>query len=340
MSIITSMKRPTIMDVANSSGVSKTTVSIILNESPASNRVPPDTKKRVREVAEKLGYRPNWRARALANRRTYTIGIIYAPPMRVVIRGNYESIMLGINDVLIARRYHLLFAPLGPNPDDWNQIFLDQRMDGCLILSRIVEPMPALLERSRLPVVLVNAETELPLSMVNPDDLQGAKDLTQYLIGLGHRQISFYVGQQPAHYSIARRIEGYSAVMRQAGLTERVLGADQSFDALVKHVRQQKPTALVVFTHFTAVKVLQLLWDAGIKVPEDLSVATFSNAYPVEDVIPPLTTMALPTEEIGKTAAEMVLEQIENNDGSQKPKKVILQEKLIVRKSTAAPKNG
>lgn len=325
------------MDVANSSGVSKTTVSIILNDNPASSRVPPETQQRVRDAAQKLGYRPNWRARALASRRTRTIGIIYAPPMRVVLRGNYESIVLGINDVLIARGYHLLFAPLSPNPIDWNPIFLDEQLDGCLILSRIVDPMPALLGRSRLPVVLINAETDLPFSSVTPDDMQGAKDLTQYLISQGHKKITFYVGEQPPHFSIAQRTQGYSSVMRAAGLPEDILDG-MDFDDLVRHVRTKKPTALIVFTHFTAVKALQTFWQAQIKVPEQLSVATFSDAYPVEDVIPPLTTMALPTEQMGKLAAEMVLDQIEREDRTPKPKKIVLKEHLVVRQSTAALK--
>src|SRR5262245_47303744 len=100
MSIVVSMKRPTIMDVARSCGLSKTTVSVILNKTPASARVPEETQQRVRDAAEQLGYRPNWRARALASRRTNTIGVLYAPPMPLIVRGNYEGIMAGINEKL------------------------------------------------------------------------------------------------------------------------------------------------------------------------------------------------------------------------------------------------
>ena len=71
-----------------------------------------------------------------------------------------------------------------------------------------------------------------------------------------------------------------------------------------------RPSAVIVYTHFMAMRLIRLLWEIGIKVPEELSVVTFSNASPVEDFIPPLTTMALPTEEMGRSAAEMVLEQI------------------------------
>src|SRR3954471_12932537 len=84
-------KRPTIMDVARKCGLSKTTVSVILNDRPASTRVPQETRDRVRAAALTLGYRPNWRAQALANRKTQTIGVLYAPPMPIVVRGNYEG---------------------------------------------------------------------------------------------------------------------------------------------------------------------------------------------------------------------------------------------------------
>ena len=99
------------------------------------------------------------------------------------------------------------------------------------------------------------------------------------------------------------------------------------------------PTAIVTYTHHAAISMLRLLWEAGLSVPKHLSVATFSNSYPVSEVIPPLTVMALPTEEMGRTAAEMVLEQIRTS-GAAPPRRMVLKETLIVRKSTAPPAAG
>src|SRR4051812_29139722 len=148
--------RPTIADVARHCGVSKTTVSVILNNSLASSsaRVSPDTQERVRRAAVELGYSASWRGRALSNRKTHMIGVLYAPPMPIVVRGNYEGIMVGINETLHARRYHILFVPLGDDPAEWGPVLLDQRMDGCLVLSRMRHPLPALLKQSRLPFAL------------------------------------------------------------------------------------------------------------------------------------------------------------------------------------------
>ena len=340
MSIVVSMTRPTIMDVARRSGVSKTTVSVILNESPASSRVPKETQDRVRQIADELGYRPNWRARALANRRTHTVGVLYAPPMPLVVRGNYEGIMSGIHEVLGQRGYHMLFVPLGENVDEWGKLLLDQRMDGVLVLSRLRDPLADILRRGGICAALVNADSDEKLPIVIADDYSGALDSMNHLLSLGHRRIMFVLGKQPSHYSVAQRTAAYHDAMRNARLDEhaRVFGGD--LDELVRELLagdpNTRPTALLVYTHYMAVKMLQKLWEAGLRVPQDLSVSTFSNAFPVEDVVPPLTTVALPTDEMGRQAARMVLEQIETN-GAAEPRRLVLKEALIVRKSTAAP---
>src|SRR6185436_12426076 len=125
--MIQSMSRPTLADVARRCGVSKTTVSVILNNSLASSsaRVSPDTQERVRRAATELGYQPSWRARALSNQKTHMIGVLYAPPMPVVVRGNYEGIMAGINETLAKHNYHMLYVPLGENSADWETFLLD-----------------------------------------------------------------------------------------------------------------------------------------------------------------------------------------------------------------------
>jgi DNA-binding LacI/PurR family transcriptional regulator len=105
---------------------------------------------------------------------------------------------------------------------------------------------------------------------------------------------------------------------------------------LTRAAAADRPTAVITYTHQAAISLLRLLWEAGVNVPRDISVATFSNSYPVAETIPPLTVMALPTEEMGRMAAEMVLEQIQSA-GAAPPRRAVLKETLIVRKSTAPP---
>lgn len=336
--IVPAMKRPTITDVARQSGVSKTTVSVIMNESPASARVPAETQERVRQAASDLGYRPSWRARALTNRRTQTVGVLYAPPMPLILRGNYEGIMAGINETLTRRGYHVMFVPLGEDPATWGDVLADQRMDGCLVLSRLYDALAQLLTRTRMPATLVNADTDLPLPVVVSDDHDGASQLTRHLLELGHERITFFLGDWPPHYSITQRIAAYETRMRDAGHATHVHVVRGSVQAFVETLGDAatRPTAVMTQTHYAAVTLLRLLWEAGLSVPRDLSVATFSDSYPVAEVIPPLTAVALPTEEMGRTAAELVLEQIDTN-GAASPRRVMLKETLVVRRSTAAP---
>jgi LacI family fructose operon transcriptional repressor len=186
----------------------------------------------------------------------------------------------------------------------------------------------------------VNADSELPLPLVIADDFQGSRDLTRHLLELGHTRIAFFLGDQPPHYSVTQRVGGYEEAMKQAGLEAQARVVKGALSGLVESFRSEaadhRPTAVITYTHHAAISLLRLMWEAGLNVPKELSVATFSNSYPVAEVIPPLTVMALPTEEMGRTAAELVLEQIAT-DGAAPPRRAVLTETLIVRKSTAAP---
>ena len=340
MVIIPPMSRPTIADVARQCGVSKTTVSVILNNSLASSsaRVSPETQEKVRKAAQELGYRPSWRGRVLSNRKTHIIGVLYAPPMPVVVRGNYEGIMAGINEAMQANKYHMMLVPLGDNTAEWGAMILDQRMDGCLVLSRLRDPLPALLKQAQMPVTLVNADSELAIPRVVANEYEGAVESTKHLLSLGHKKIHFVLGQPPSHYSVTQRLAGYTDTMGKAGLGAAVSVFEESTEAFVEMMKtsSDRPTAILAYTHFTAMKLIRQLWEVGINVPAELSVSTFSNASPVEDFVPPLTTVALPTEQMGKTAAELLLEQIKTG-GTAPARRSVLNTKLIVRCSTTPP---
>lgn len=338
LSMIVPMKRPTILDVARACGVAKSTVSVVLNASPAADRVPEETRQRVRDIAGRLGYRASWRARVLAAKQTKMVGVIYTPPMPLIARGNYEGILSGINDVLSQRQYHLLLMPLGENKSDWKQLLSDQRIDGAIVLSRLLPELAEVLLGADMPTALVNADTSLRLCKVLADEYDGAKQSMQHLLSLGHKRIVFLLGQQPPHYSVDQRLAGYREMMSSAGLGDHVKVLDCDAPTFVQQFKSSKnrPTAVMCYTHYLAIKLLQSAWEAGVRVPDDLSVTCFSNAYPVEDVVPPLTTVALATVQMGRSAAELVLEQIETKNAAPK-RGVVLNTQLIVRKSTATP---
>lgn len=339
--ILAPMKRVTIVDVARACGVAKSTVSVVLNNSPSAQRVAAETRERVRQVAAELSYKPSWRGRVLAGRGTHVIGVVYTPPMPLIARGNYEGILSGINETLQARGYHLLLMPLGESLTEWRRILLDGRIDGAIVLSRLLPQLGDIIRDVKLPVSLVNADTTLDLPRVLADDYSGSLEMVNYLISLGHRRIAFLLGDQPPHYSIDQRRQGYEDAMTAGGLSEHVR-VHQTGDAaefsrtFIAEAVNERPTAVVCYTHYLAIKLLQVLWENNLSVPRDVSVCCFSNAYPVADVIPPLTTVALATEQMGRTAAELLIEQIETRQEAPK-RKLTLQTKLVIRKSTAPP---
>ena len=342
MSSIELMKRPTILDVARASGVAKSTVSVVLNGTPAADRVPEETRQRVRNVAGQLGYRASWRARVLAERKTHMIGIVYARPHRILLRGNYEGILNGIYEVFQARGYHLLMMPLGDNPVDWEKVLLDQRIDGALVLSKVHPVIRKIVADGRMPITLVNGETDFDMPMVMADEMGGARATMEHLLSLGHKRICFLLGQQPEHYSVHQRTSGYKQAMVEAGLESHVKVLDTASaltdfaDRFAASSVAERPTAVMCYNHYMAITLLRELWERGVCVPRDISVTGFSNAYPVDEVIPPLTTVALATEQMGRTAAELVLAQIESKERLPATR-VVLNTNLIIRKSTAAP---
>ena len=334
----TKLDRLTLVDVARRCGVSKAAVSQALNWSPERpTTLREETRLRIVQVAEEMGYRPSWRGRLLANRRTHMLGVLYMPPMGVVPRGIYETMTDELDRAVRARGYQLIFVRL---PDDialWRQTLADQRFDGCLVLGAAPHEAVQMLAAADFPSVLVNLPKETDLPHVLVDDFGGAVQVTQHLIDLGHRHIVYSPGgPEDVHYSNERRYAGYCHAMSEAGLTP--LGrVDVKSPAFLDSVgKPGGPTALVTFQHRIAVAMLEVFWRRGLRVPQDVSVATFNNAFPVEHTIPPLTVVSIPSAEMGRRAAEMLLERIER-PAEFEAKDVTLPETLVVRESTAPP---
>jgi LacI family transcriptional regulator len=327
------VSRVTINDVARQCGLSIATVSKVLNRRSQA-RIPAPTQERVLEVAKELGYRPSYLARALANQRSHTIGVLYAPPMALIPRGIYESLMDELDRVLSARGYQLMFVRLTDHVEQWRQILQDQRFDGCLVLSGAPPAVVEMLAGSAMPCVLVNLKSETPLPSVQTDDFDGAVQVTRHLIELGHQKIGYYADVNEPHYSAERRHAGYCHAMAEAGLTTmEPFGGETA--ALAERLKREPGlvSAVIAYQHRIAVCLLQSLWRQGLSVPGDVSVATFNNAYPVEQTIPPLTAVALPTVEMGRRAAEMLLDRVER-PGEAPVEGVVLKERLVVREST------
>ena len=324
------------MDVARRSGYSKSTVSKALNLPPDQSSVGEAARRKIQQAAKELEYRPNWIARALTHRKTHSIGLMYWRDMPIV-DAVYRFVVIDLAVALRGKGYHLVFM----SEEDAADVILDQRVDGCVM----VGPMPAsvgelVVERS-MPTVLVNARTELPIPQILTDDVAGARMVAEHLLELGHRHITYLVHAQAEHYSVADRWTGCRQAVEDAGAEATLSRSDESMKDFAARLAESSdgPTGVVCYNSESAVELIYRLWRNGLRVPDDLSVVGFNDTFPAAWMIPPLTTVELPTKKMGREAARVVLQQIDGS-GPESPECITLQERLIVRGSTAAPTGG
>jgi LacI family transcriptional regulator len=330
--------RPTIQDVARHCGLSKATVSKVLNLPEDQCPIAEPTRAKVFASVEALGYRPSWQGRALANRRTQMIAVVNADPYGALPRGQYWEIVDQLDDALaqvgLVPTYIHTYAG-NPRAID---MLADQRFDGCLSLDAQPVEVMDLLRRNNTPTVLINADVDTSWNHLKFDDKLGTQLLMQHLISLGHKRIAYNAGRRVnTHSSAIIRAATYAQCMRDAGLEP-----DRPFCGAVSEFIERavegsyKPTAIIDFEHWTAVHVLQHLWRRGLRVPDDISVATFNDTYPVALTVPPLTVAVLPVKQVTWRAIELLTQTIENPQ--KEPVTEVLAESIVIRESTAAPR--
>lgn len=337
--------RPTLADVASYCGLAKSTVSMAISLPADRCPIGEETRKRVLAAAQELGYRPNWRARALAERKSRCIGLLYADRMPP-LSGVSESMVNAIATTLLEHEHHLLLLPLVGDSARWQEMLSDERLDGCIVSGPIPPNLMDVLEETQMRAVLANLTADLPLSQVLADDLGGARAVTRHLVELGHRDIVYLINpafsQRKYHYSIADRHQGYEEVMRQAGLgghIRTVEGDAKSFLSDLAGRPDHRPTAVICYSHRDAIDLTFLGPKAGVSIPRDLSVAAFNDVFPMDRLNPSITTIRTPADEMGRTAATLLMDEI-HAPQPPKPRKIVLEAQLMIRESTAKPMVG
>jgi len=340
-------QRSTLAQVARAAGVSVATASRALNDDNAPLRAGRAARaKKIRQMAQKLGYRPDWRARSLRGAQSNSIGVVYSEVHPMMDETSYGPMFRAFGEVLEAAGYNLMFvhvpraATAGVLPAS-----MLHAVDAAVYYHRITEGQ---IEAARVvqgPSLLINCEAKLPYPRVVPDDVAGATQLAQHLIELGHRRVVYLDKCRPGadfmHYSSALRRDVIQRVMSEAGLGAGFelweTDIDAPFDEVTARYlnlpRDQRPTAMVV--NYSVVAVLQLneFLRQGVKVPEELSIATFDDHDLVSKAIVPLTTVDVPMAEMGRTAAGLILGLLQKTS-LRASKQIILPERLLVRRST------
>jgi LacI family transcriptional regulator, galactose operon repressor len=331
----------TLRDVAREAGVHPATVSRALNEETRS-LVNEGTARRVLQVAEELGYRPNPIARGLKTNRSYTIGVL-VPDLTNPL---FPPILRGIEDKLEEAGYTALVANTDNDPERELldcQAMRARQVDG--IIAATARRDHTLLDEvlaAGLDLVLVNRRLpDAPISSATADDHKGIGLAVEHLVGLGHRRIAHLAG--PLDYSTGlERHQGFVDAMRDAGLEPDpeliVLGEVFTEAEGARLCRElldsgSEFTAIAAANDLLALGCYDVFDERGIACPAEISIVGFNDMPFAGRFQPPLTTIHIPHQEIGVAAAELMLERLQGGDGE--PRHVRLEPSLVVRSSTA-----
>jgi len=328
----------TLEKIATAAGVSRSTVSRVINEQP---NVRPEVRQRVLQVVEELGYHPNAAARSLVNRRSQTLGVVIPETINTVfVDPFFPNVLRGLASAANEHQYYLMLSMVSrPTDEDfYRRVLRSQMLDGVVIVSALADdPLIPRLVRDRVPFVSVGRYPDKSgVSYVDADNVRGARVATEHLLQCGRRRIATVTGPLNMIAGLDRR-EGYQSALREAGLPvdEKLIVAgdftENSGYTSMQQLLPLEPDAVFVASDLMAVGVLRALHQAGRRVPDDVAVVGFDDAPIVDFTDPPLTTVRQPVYELGVMAVKSLLRLLERE--TEGPLHTILPTELVIRRS-------
>lgn len=335
-------KRITSQDVADFAGVSRTTVSLVLNDVKGFN-ISPETRQRVRQAAENLGYVPNATAQALATKRAKAIGLVMTrSPHHIASDTFLPQIIGGLLDVIRENKLRLLIESVDVEHQDraYLELIRAKHIDGMILLTpRLDDAGLKRLEEADVPTVLMGKLENSSLFSVDVDNRLAAKIAVKYLLDLGHTEIAC-ISNAPASYSASpERILGYKDALEENGISPvdaliRYADFDpQSGFKSMKSLLQtgKKFTAVFVASDNVAMGAKSALRDAGLRIPEDVSIVGFDDIPWAQFSDPPMTTIHLPAQELARTACVTLMDLMKGVEIDAREK--VLDTVLVIRQS-------
>jgi DNA-binding LacI/PurR family transcriptional regulator len=313
----------TIIDVAKEANVSPSTVSRVIADNP---RISEQTKRKVREVMERLEYYPNFQARNLAAKSTKTIGVIMSNSTSLAFQNPFfPEVIRGICTSAHASKYGIYLSTGGNEEDTYHEVVSmvqGRKVDGIILLySRVNDRTMTFLKDAQFPFTMVGRpyKFENEVTYIDNDNQKIAHDVVDYLYGLGHRQIAFIGGN--LNFVVSKdRLEGYQQALRKAGLlyTDSYYIHDDAFkangDRSIFELMNLEvpPTAIVAHDDLIAYEIIRYLEELSIEVPKDVSIVSFNNHSLSAYVKPPLTSVDISIFELGLEATNFLLEKMIN----------------------------
>jgi LacI family transcriptional regulator len=310
--------RPSSSDVARKAGVSRTTVSFVLNNTPGKT-IPEGTRQKVLEAARALAYTPNEKARSVAMIKHHSIGF-FIPHSGYVSSDAYVfRIIEGMTPVLNKARFQLVLQPLKLKQMDYMQLARQDNVDGIILMNTHDEDS-GLLEviESGFPLVVIGTISRPEVCAIDIDNKAAARSAVRHLLSLGHRDIGMIVHAPLAFYAARERREGFGEEMRAAGAPVRaewVREGDLTEESGYRAMRailsgKKRPTAVFAGNDVMAYGAIQAIRDAGLSIPRDMSLIGFDDDLLSRYMNPPLTTVTNPAPGLGAEAARLLISKL------------------------------
>ncbi|QTL99172.1 LacI family DNA-binding transcriptional regulator [Iocasia frigidifontis] len=335
------MKNVTIKDVARVAGVSPSTVSRVISDS---QRISKKTKKLVRKTMKELGYHQNAIARSLVTKKTNTIGLVMARPTQEAFANPFFSeIIQGIAVVTQKKHYNLILSSTGDYHEEQEEtikLIRNRRVDGVILMaSRSNDELINQLLEAEFPFVLIGRSPEYQgIPIVNNDNIKAVYDTVIYLFKKNYQDIIALSG--PREYIVSQdRALGYQkALAEHAHKNQRIIYIDDftyedGYQGTLKFLESNREPfdAILAFDDMIALGALRAVQDYGFKVPRDIGIVGFNDDPMISYLRPALTTVKIPINKMGKEAAEMLINILNNED--YQGEEIILPTELVIRET-------
>jgi LacI family transcriptional regulator len=328
----------TLEDIAQMSGVSRSTVSRVINGDPG---VSERTRKKVLDLIQNIGFQPNLAARGLAAGHTRVIGLVIPTGLTAIFSDPYFPLVIqGVAAACNAREYSVMLWLADPEYErkTISQVLYNGLIDGVIVSSMLMDdPLIERLSESQRPFITIGRDPkENRHNFVDVDNRSGAYQGVSYILHTGRRRVATIAG--PRNTIAGRdRLQGYLDALRGRGLEPQpeliVEGefSDISGYLSMKRLLPQRPDAVFVASDAMALAAMRAIQEEGLKIPDNIAVVGFDDIPSAATSTPPLTTVRQPIQKTGSVAAEMLIERIENPEVP--PCRIILPTELVIRSS-------
>ncbi len=335
-------KRATSVDVAKMAGVSRTTVSFVLNKVEGVS-IGEATRKRVHEAANKLNYYPDAAGRKLVSGKSYNLGLVLRQSHEQIFTDALlPQVLLGVEQAAATRGFQVLLKPLAPEDDDgYMRLINENHVDGIMLSGpRQNDKEIDRLHKTGFPIMLMGQMPDDRIPFVDVDAMDGAARATRHLIELKHTRVALITNASLEYTSAQQRKSGYINALMQAGIEIRASYIREGnytpasgFEAMGALLNESPiPTAVFIASDVVALGAIQAIKRKGLRIPEDIAVVGFDNIPLAEFYDPPLTTVCLPAYGLGWAAGERLVRLV-NKEGIDMDG-VLLESELIIRQSS------